>query len=111
MNLRDGYCNLKNGECWLENVHIARYSSSGAYFNHEERRPRRLLLHKREIMKMESAVQEKGLTVVPLQAYFNEDNRLKLQVALARGKKLTDKRETIQKRDQERELRRQLKVF
>ena len=70
-----------------------------------------MLLHKREIRKLEKAAEQAGLTIVPLRCYFNEDNRIKLEIGIARGKKREDKRETIKQRDQSRELRRQLKAF
>jgi SsrA-binding protein len=109
--LRDGYCRIKKGECWLENVNIARHATSGSYFQHEELRPRRLLLHKSEIRKLAEAIDRKGLTVVPLAAYFNEKNCLKVKIGLARGKKLQDKREDLKRKDMAREVSRQLKEF
>ena len=108
--LRDGYCRIKNGECWLENVNIARWMSS-RHFQHEELRPRRLLLHKREIEKLSKEIDQKGLTVVPLAAYFNDKSLLKVKIGLARGKKLQDKREDLKQRDIKREIGRQLKNF
>ena len=107
--LRDGYCRIKDGECWLENVNIGRHEFAGGYFQHEETRPRRLLLHKREIKKLEDAVMQRGLTIVPLSAYFNEQSYLKVSIGLARGKKLQDKREDLKQRDIKRETARQLK--
>ena len=111
MNLRDGYCRIKDGECWLHNVHIAQHLSTGRYFQHDELRPRRLLLHKAQIRKLGREVDLKGLTIVPLSCYFNEQSRLKVQIGLARGKQLTDKRETIKRREQDRETQRQIKGF
>jgi len=111
INLRDGYCQIKDGECWLRNVHIARHQFSGTFFQHDETRSRRLLLNKREIRKLDAAVQQKGLTIVPVKAYFNCDNRLKLQIALARGKNVADKRDTIKQRDTDREVKRQMKDY
>ena len=111
LTLRDGYCRVKDGECWLENVNIAQHASTGRYFQHEETRPRRLLLHKREILKLASECDQKGLTIVPLSAYFNEENRLKLQIGLAKGKNLQDKRETIQRRQLDRDNQRMMKDF
>ena len=107
----DGYCKVKDGECWLENVHIAQHSTTGRFFQHEETRARRLLLHKAEIRKLGAECDQKGLTIVPLSAYFNEENRLKVEIGLARGKNLQDKRETIKRRDTERETRRMIKDF
>ena len=109
--LRDGYCRIKDDECWLHNVNIARHETAGIFFQHEETRPRRLLLHKREIKKLEDAILQKGLTVVPLAMYFNEKSFLKVSIGLARGKKLQDKREDLKRKDTERETARQLKNF
>lgn len=106
--IRDGYCRIKDGECWLENVNIPKWMSS-RHFQHDELRPRRLLLHKREIEKLSRAVDQKGLTVVPLMCYFNDRSLLKVQIGLARGKKLQDKREDLKRRDMQREVGRQLK--
>ena len=110
-NLRDGFCRIKDEECWLHNVNIARHETAGGFFQHEETRPRRLLLHKREIRKLAAAVDQKGLTIVPLSCYFNEQSYLKVQIALARGKNKQDQRETIKRRDADREIGRQLKAF
>ena len=110
MTLRDGYRRVKDGECWLENVHIAQHGTTGSYFQHDEVRPRRLLLHKREIVKLKSQVDRQGLTIVPMACYFNEQSRLKVNIALARGKGVADKRETIRRRESDRENRRMLKV-
>jgi len=109
--LRDGFCRIKDGECWLHNVNIARHSTAGSFFQHDEIRPRRLLLHKREIQKLADAVDRKGLTLVPLSAYFNEKSFLKVSIGLARGKKLQDKREDLKRRDIDRDTQRQIKAF
>jgi len=109
--LRDGYCRIKDGECWLYNVNIARHATAGSFFQHDEIRPRRLLLHKREIAKLAEAVDQKGLTLVPLSAYFNEKSFLKVSIGLARGKKLQDKREDLKRRDIDRDTSRQIKIF
>jgi SsrA-binding protein len=103
VNLRDSYARLENGEAWLLNVHVSPYSHTG-YAHHEERRQRKLLLHKHEIMKLAGKVQEKGLTVVPLQLYF-KGGRLKVALGLVKGKQEHDKRETIRKREVDRETR------
>jgi SsrA-binding protein len=103
VNLRDSYARLDNGEVWLLNMHIGPYSHTG-YAHHEERRQRKLLLHKAEIRKLTGKVAEKGLTLVPLRMYFKE-GRVKLAVALAKGKQLHDKRETIRRREVDRETR------
>ena len=103
VNLRDSYARLDNGEVWLLNLHIGPYSHSG-YASHEDRRQRKLLLHKAEIRKLTGKVAEKGLTLVPLRMYF-KDGRVKVALALAKGKQLHDKRETIRRREVDRETR------
>ena len=103
VNLRDSYARVDNGEVWLANVHISPYSHTG-YAHHEERRQRKLLLHKHEINKLTGLVRERGLTLVPLQLYF-KNGRLKTQLALVKGKQAHDKRETIRKREVDRETR------
>ena len=103
VNLRDSFARLDNGEVWLQNVHISPYSHTG-YAHHEERRQRKLLLHRHEIRKLVGRVAEKGLTLVPLELYF-KNGRLKLLLGLARGKQVHDKRETIRKRETDRETR------
>ena len=109
--LRDGYCRFKDGECWLHNVNIARHATAGAYFQHEEVRPRRLLLHKSEIRKLEEAVDRRGLTVVPLSCYFNEKSFLKVSIGLARGKKLQDKREDLKRKALDRDTAQMFKAL
>jgi len=103
VNLRDSYARLENGEIWLLNVHISPYSHTG-YAHHDERRQRKLLLHKHEIMKLAGRVQERGLTLVPLQLYF-KGGRLKVSLGLVKGKQAPDKRETIRRREVDRETR------
>jgi SsrA-binding protein len=104
VNLRGAYARLKDGEVWLEGAHIAEYEQ-GTYMNHDPLRPRRLLLHRREIDRLLGKVQAKGLTLVPLKLYFKH-NRVKVEVGLCRGKKLYDKREAIKERETARELQR-----
>ena len=99
-SLRDSYVIFKNGEAFLLNMHIAPYEH-GNNFNHEPNRTRKLLLHKKEILKMEQKAKEKVMTVVPTKVYLKK-GRLKIEIALAKGKKLFDKRETIKKRHDER---------
>ena len=106
-NLRDGYVAIRDGEAWLVNVHIAPYSQ-GNRENPDPRRDRKLLLHRREINRLKSAVQEKGLTVVPLRLYL-KGNRAKVEIALARGKKLYDKRAAISKKEAQRLVEREMK--
>ena len=107
VSLNDAYVRPEKGELWLLNAHIARYEA-GSYMSHEPIRPRKLLLHRREIAVLTSKVMEKGLTLVPLRLYI-KGNRAKVEVALARGKKLYDKRESIIRRETEREVGRTIK--
>ncbi len=107
MNLRDSYVQIRGGQAWLMNVHISPYSQ-GNRANPDPRRDRKLLLHKREIRRLQAAVQEKGLTIVPLRVYL-KNNRAKVEIALARGKKLYDKREAMARRDSERQVQAVLK--
>lgn len=107
MNIKDGFVQARNGELWLENVNISIYDQ-GNIFNHDPLRNRKLLLHKKEIRKITSSIQEKGITVVPLKVYLKH-GFAKVLIGVAEGKKQYDKRETIKKRDQEREIRRVMK--
>lgn len=109
-NLRDGYALVRNGELWLINVHISPWRSAGAYFNHEPRRTRKLLMHKQEIRKLIGKVEEKGLTLVPLKMYF-KGGWLKIDIGLGKGKKLYDKREDLKKREDKRDMERAMKQF
>ena len=108
VSLGDAYVRPEAGELWLLNAHIARYEAS-SYLSHEPTRPRKLLLHRKEINSLTSKVQERGFTLVPLKLYINKDSIAKVEVALARGKKLYDKRESIIRRETEREIRRTIK--
>jgi SsrA-binding protein len=101
-NIAESYASVEDGEIFLVNANIPSYKQAGR-FNHEPRRPRKLLLHKREIDKLIGAVQREGMTIVPLKLYFNERGIAKLDLAIARGKKLHDKRETEKKRDWQRQ--------
>jgi SsrA-binding protein len=103
VNLRDSYARVDRGELWLMNVHISPYSHRG-YASHEEMRQRKLLLHRHEIEKLMGRTIEKGLTLVPLEMYFKK-GRVKVVIALAKGKQAHDKRETIRKREVDRETR------
>ena len=103
VNLRDSYARADRGEIWMENVHISPYSHTG-YSHHEEKRQRKLLLHDFEIRKIIGRVAEKGLTLVPLEMYFKK-GRVKVLLALAKGKQAHDKRETIRRREVDRETR------
>ena len=103
VNLRDSYARIDNGEVWMLNVHISPYSHRGSA-NHEELRQRKLLLHRDEIRKLVGKVAEKGLTLVPLELYF-KSGRVKVRLGLAKGKQAHDKRETLRRREVERETR------
>ena len=107
VSLGDAYVRPEAGELWLVNAHIARYEA-GSYMSHEPTRPRKLLLHRKEINNLTSKVQEKGLTLVPVRLYI-KDSIAKVEVALGKGKKLHDKRETITRRETEREIGRAIK--
>ncbi|GIK82194.1 MAG: SsrA-binding protein SmpB [Pseudorhodoplanes sp.] len=98
----ESYADARDGEIWLINSNIPEYVQAGR-FNHAPKRPRKLLLHKRQINKLIGAVEREGMTLVPLRLYFNERGRAKVEIALARGKKLHDKRETEKKRSWTRE--------
>jgi SsrA-binding protein len=108
VSLQEGFVLVKQGEAWLLNVNIAQYEL-GNRFNHEERRDRKLLLNRREINALHEAATRRGYTLVPLRVYINERGRAKVEIGVARGKQLHDKRDTIAKRDTERDLRRVIK--
>jgi len=101
-SIAESYAEVTNGEVWLVNANIPEFSH-GNRFNHEPKRPRKLLLHEREINKLHGAVARDGMTLVPLSIYFNSRGRAKVELALAKGKKAHDKRETIKQRDWKRE--------
>lgn len=105
--LADAFARIEQGEVWLYNLHISPYDF-GNINNHEEKRPRRLLLHKSEIARLYAAVREKGLTLIPVRLYFSQA-LVKVELALARGKKLYDKRDTMAERDSKRQIERALK--
>jgi SsrA-binding protein len=107
--IAEAYADSRGGDIWLVNANIPEYLQAGR-FNHAPKRPRRLLLHKRQIYKLAGAVEREGMTLVPLKLYFNEKGRAKVELALARGKKLYDKRETEKKRSWDRERGRLLRA-
>ena len=107
VSLGDAYIQPEGGELWLQNAHIARYEAA-SYMSHEPRRKRRLLLHRKQIISLTSQVAERGFTLVPLKVYI-KDSLAKVEIALVKGKKLYDKRETIARRDAEREMERAVK--
>lgn len=107
-SFNDSFCVIHDGEIWIKSLHIAQYSH-GTMNNHDPLRDRKLLLQKREIRKIEAKLKEKGYTLVPLRIFFSESNRAKIEIGLAKGKKMYDKRETIKQRDVDRELKRFVK--
>jgi SsrA-binding protein len=104
----DAYCIFQKGELWLKGMHIAEYTH-GTANNHDPLRDRKLLLTKRELKKWEGKLKEKGYTIIPLRMFFNAENFVKVEIGLAKGKKLHDKRESIKQKDTEREMKRYLK--
>ena len=106
-SLTDGFAELRDGELWLMGVHIPEYTL-GTWTNHEPRRPRKLLLHRREINRLASQISEQGLTIVPLALYFSS-GRVKVELALGRGKRAYDKRQDLARRDAAREVERALR--
>ncbi len=109
-SFNDAYCIMKSGELWLKNLHIPEYSF-GNINNHIPTRLRKLLLKKRELEKIDSKIREKGLTVVPVELFMSERGFVKIKVAMARGKKTFDKRNTMKDRDVKRELDRVKKMY
>ena len=108
VNLQDGHGRMKQGEVWLHGVHVSEYKQANMN-NHAERRPRRLLLHRKEIRKIKKHLEEKGMTLVPLAIYQNRRNLIKVELGVGRGKKLHDKRDSIAKKDLKRSMDRDLK--
>ncbi len=108
VSFNDSYCFFHDGELWIKSLHIAEYVNAG-YAGHDPTRERKLLLNKKELRKWAQKMKEKGLTIVPLSMYINEKGYAKLDIGLAKGKKTHDKRESIKKRDTDREMKRFLK--
>ncbi len=108
VSFNDSFCLLDNNEIWLRGLYIGEYNL-GTTNNHIPVHDRKLLLTKREIKKLKAATKEKGLTIIPLRVFMNEKNLVKVEIGLARGKKIHDKRETLKKRDTDREIKRYLK--
>ena len=102
-NLKDSFCFIRNGEVTLKNMHIAVYDKSGSFNSKDSKRDRKLLLHRREIDKIVGKINAKGMTLVPISLYF-KDNLVKVEVALCRGKQSFDKKQSIKKRDAERDI-------
>jgi len=105
--LAEAYARIHNGEAWLNSLHISQYEHSSLAFGHDTDRPKKLLLHKSEISRLQAQVDQKGLTIVPLSLYF-KDGRAKVELALARRKRLVDKRQTIATREADREAQRDM---
>lgn len=105
VSLQEAFCYFKDGELFIKGMHIAPYEQ-GTYANHEPLRERKLLLKKRELRKLEEALEEKGLTIIPVRLFINDRGFAKLEIALAKGKKLYDKRESIKEKDVKREMAR-----
>ncbi len=108
VNLKEGWADIKNGEVFLLNCHISPYEAANR-FNHEPMRPRKLLLHRQEIKRLTGKIKEKGLTLVPTKIYLNDKRKIKVELALARGKRAYEKKEAIKARDIEREVRAEIK--
>jgi SsrA-binding protein len=109
-SIAESYAEVRGAEVWLVNANVPEFSH-GNRFNHEPKRPRKLLLHEREIAKLTGAVERKGMTLVPLSIYFNGRGRAKVELALARGKNNADKRETVKQRDWKREQSRIMREY
>lgn len=107
-NLKDSYVRIKDGEAFIEGMHIAPYEQ-GNIFNHEPRRTRKLLLHKKQINKLAREIKDTGYTIVPTKLYFGDGSKVKLEVALARGKKLYDKRQDLKAKDAKRDIEKAMK--
>ena len=104
-SIAEAFCIVQDDEVWVKNMHIAEFEQ-GSYYNHDPKRLRKLLLTAQEIRKITSRLKEKGMTLIPVQVFFSEKGLVKIEIALARGKKLYDKREDIKKKDLERERNR-----
>ena len=109
-NLAEAYCYVQQSEVWITGMYIAEYQY-GSYMNHEPKRLRKLLLNKKEINKISSALQNVGITLVPLKLYISDKGWAKIEIALAKGKKLHDKREDLKQKDDKRQMDRALKKF
>ena len=109
-SLVDSYCYINNNEIWLKNSYVAEYQNKG-YVNHEERRDRKLLLNKSEILKLKKDVETPGLTIIPIKMFINEQGLCKLEIALCKGKKEYDKRETLKTKDAKREIEKIIKNY
>lgn len=111
VNLKDSFIRFVQGEAFLFNAHIGRLETTHHYYAHEERGSRKLLLHKKQIVKMVKAVEKDGYTIVPLEMYFNDRNIVKIQIAIAKGKQLHDKRNDLKEKDMKRDIERSMKDY
>ncbi|QQS30555.1 MAG: SsrA-binding protein SmpB [Sphingobacteriales bacterium] len=107
VSMSDAYCYFSKGELWLKHLHISEYKQGGVY-NHDPKRERKLLLKRRELKKLEAKMKERGYTIVPTQVFINTEGLIKVEIALAKGKKEFNKKESIKEKDQRRELDRSL---
>lgn len=108
VSIKEAYCHIENDEMWLRGMHIAEFKESGKYQNHDPLRDRKLLLNKKEIIKLHEKVSQKGMTIVPLKVFINQRGLIKVEIGLAVGKKLYDKRQTIKERDIQRDMDRNI---
>lgn len=108
VSLKESYADIKDGEVYLLGCHISPYEAANR-FNHDPLRPRKLLLHRQEIKRLTGKIKERGLTLIPTKIYFNDKGKIKVEIALARGKRAYEKKEAIKARDMERELRAEMK--
>lgn len=107
-SIKEGYCFIENSEVFIKNMHISEYANGG-YVNHEPYRERKLLLNKKEILKIEKKLKDVGITIVPLLLFVNEKGLIKLEIGIAKGKKLFDKRESLKQKDTKRDLDRMIR--
>ncbi|MFC2155297.1 SsrA-binding protein SmpB [Acidobacteriota bacterium] len=110
VNLKDSYVEMRAAEAFLVSAHISAYSNS-SYNNHEPERERKLLLHKRELLKLDKKVKTRGFSIVPLRMYFNKKGKVKIEIAIAKGKRVYEKKQKIKDRDIKREVDRELKRY
>jgi len=108
INFKDSFAKVLDGEVWVFNLHISPYEKS-TYFNHEPERKRKLLLHRREIKRLKNKIEQDGMTLIPRKIYINDRGRCKVLLALAKGKKSFDKRESIKERDEQRDMEKRVK--
>jgi len=111
VNLKDSFVRIDAGEIYVYGMHITHLTTSNMYYRSDEKRARKLLLHKKEIKKLFASVSQKGLSIIPLKIYFNHKNKAKIEISLARGKTLYDKRETLKKRDGDRQAQIAMKKY